>query len=225
MYSTNDCAANSFFVHLSVRHLSDEYIFLITLYLFFYNSHFWEKAFLSFLSAYSPVLIFLVSLRIRLFGGSLSSLQLNRLLQRSLLSAAACRYCLLQLSLLSAAAIATVCCSYRYCLRQLSLLSAAAIATVCCNYRYCLLQLSLCLLHLSLLSAAAAATVCLLLLFAAAIATVCCSCRYCLLHLSLLSAHLPLRSAAAAKLAAVAATYRWLLELHYGLELLLSQSP
>ncbi len=125
MYSTNDCAANSFFVHFS-RSSSICWIHFPnnSNICFFYNSHFWVKAFLSFLSAYSLVLIFLVSLRIRLSGGSLSSLQLHQYCCSG-------RYCLLQLSLLSAAAIPTVCCSYRYCLLQLSLLCAAAIATVC----------------------------------------------------------------------------------------------
>jgi hypothetical protein len=78
-----------------------------------------------------------------------------------------------------------------------------AAVSVICSCIYCLLQLSL--------------------LSAAAVVTVCCSNRQ-----SLLSAQLPIRSAAAALLAAVAATYRRLLELHYALELLLlllSQSP
>jgi hypothetical protein len=155
--------------------------------LFLYNSHFWKKAFLSFLSAYSPVLIFLVSLRIRLSGGSLSSLQLHVLSSvcfLSLLSSAAiATACLLQLSLLSGAAIAGFCCCCRYCLLQLSLVSAAAVATVCCSYCYS--------------SAAAIATRLLQLSLLQPVTMLCnCFCRYCLLQLMQLM-HLSVAASAA----------------------------
>ncbi len=87
-------------------------------------------------------LIFLVSLRIWLSGGSHSSMQLHVLSAASVTTVCcSCHYCLLQLSLLSAAPIATVCCSCRYCLVYLPLLSAVAESFGCFSCLYCRLQL------------------------------------------------------------------------------------